>query len=124
MARGVGAVITEVVELVDVESVAADIGVTWADPAIIGWEVVDSGGDLRLAFFRTVKRFENLSPTVGSGVIGRLEDGGGAAVLIDSLPEEVELYEVDPAVVVPVESFEAFVSVLGLSVHSINGGVV
>lgn len=77
------------------------IGVTRADSAIIEREVVDAAGDKRLAFSRSVKWFENLSPTVGSGVIGRLEDGGGAAVLNDSLTEEVKLSEVDPVVAAP-----------------------
>ena len=63
MARGVGAVVAEVIELVDVEAVCAGVGVgidtvskVLASLAVIGGEVSDACGDLSIASVRAARR--------------------------------------------------------------------
>ena len=63
VARGVGAVVAEVIELVDVEAVCAGVGVgidtvskVLARLAVIGGEVSDACGDLSIASVRAARR--------------------------------------------------------------------
>ena len=120
MARGVAAVVAEVTELVDVESVRTDVGAVGTVLAVILREVPDTSSDLGIAGVGTTGRLEDLSPSVDSGAVGWSEDSVSAAVLDGRIGSEVPLVPVDLTITIEVEGVGALSLALVSAANSVS----